>query len=183
MDKERHKRISRFLSYVLRHHPESVGVTMDAGGWVEVSALLDGCQKAGKPINLQQLRAVVRENDKQRLSFSDDDARIRASQGYSVAVDLGYEETVPPEILYHGTARKNVESIKKQGLRRGGRHHVHLSPDARTAERVGRRHGKAVVLEIRAGRMHREGHKLYLSAKGVWLTDAVPPKYVNLPGD
>jgi len=125
---------------------------------------------------------VVATNDKRRFSFSDDGLRIRANQGHSVEVDLKLQARQPPELLYHGTVARFVESIRGQGLVRGSRLHVHLSPDEETARRVGRRRGRPVILVVEAGRMHRDGHPFFLSANGVWLTDAVPPEYLRFPG-
>jgi len=178
MDKRRQRQISKFLSYVLRHNPGSIGIELDEGGWVSVSELLRRSRIAGQSLNLDELKIVVRENDKQRFSFSEDGLRIRANQGHSVEVNLDYKEVVPPEILYHGTARRNVESIRINGLTKGSRHHVHLSPDPDTALKVGQRHGKPVVLEVQAGRMHKDGNKFYISANGIWLTEHVAPQYL-----
>ena len=181
MDKRRHVRISKFLSYVLRHHPGSIGIELDSGGWADVSELLRGARRNGLAITADELRRVVRDNDKQRFSFSEDGVRIRASQGHSVGVDLGYEQVVPPDVLYHGTAQRRVDSICREGLSRGSRHHVHLSADVATARRVGQRYGKAIVLEVQAGRMSSDGYKFYLSANKIWLTEYVPPSYLKFP--
>ena len=176
-DKEK---ISKFLSYVLRHKPESIGLKLDLNGWAQIDELLQCASKKGKKLNRKQLREVVETNDKQRFSLSEDGHRIRANQGHSLKVDLALEAIEPPEKLYHGTAKRFLESIFKQGLQPRGRHHVHLSKDLKTAMKVGQRHGKPVVLEIEARQMNIEGYKFYCSANGVWLTDSVPPKYFNL---
>lgn len=173
-------RFSRFLSYVLRHHPDAVGLTLDAAGWVEVEALLAACAEHGRPLTLDELAQVVACDDKQRYAFSDDGLRIRASQGHSVAVELGYEPRVPPEILYHGTTERFLEAIRREGLRRGERHHVHLSADEETARRVGARRGRPVVLRVRAGEMARAGAPFFLSANGVWLTEVVGAQFIAL---
>src|SRR5262249_945948 len=143
-------RISKFLSLVLRHQPEKIGVSLSPDGWVAVDVLLAAAQQTGVPITEEVLRRVVAENDKQRFGLSEDGLRIRASQGPSVAVDLNLAPLTPPELLYHGTATRFLESIKGQGLLRGKRTHVHLSPDERTAVAVGKRHGKPVVLTVQA---------------------------------
>jgi len=179
-NKGRQKRISKFLSYVLRHHPESIGIKLDKAGWTDVSGLLEAAERGGFPISLDELKAVVRENDKQRFSLSEDCTKIRANQGHTIPVDLGYKPTIPPKVLYHGTAQKNLNSIRKTGLTRGSRHHVHLCADPEAAEKVGRRYGKPIVLEIEAGKMYADGHKFYLSPNGVWLTEFVPPHYLSL---
>jgi putative RNA 2'-phosphotransferase len=174
----RHVRISKFLSLVLRHRPEQIGIELDHAGWVGVSALLAACRAHGFPITLEELSAVVRENDKKRFAFSAGGERIRASQGHSVKVELGYVPLAPPPVLYHGTASRRLASIRESGLTRGGRHHVHLSSDAATAAKVGARHGEPHVIEVQSGRMHADGYHFYRSDNGVWLTEQVPAKYL-----
>jgi putative RNA 2'-phosphotransferase len=176
-------RISKFLSLVLRHKPETIGLALDPEGWAEVDELLVKAQRAGVSLNKDLLRQVVAQNDKQRFSLSADGRRVRANQGHSIPVDLGLEPRVPPPLLFHGTAARFLPSIKRQGLVPGTRNHVHLSPDERTALRVGQRHGNPLVLTIQAGRMHRQGHPFYLAANGVWLTEKVPAEYIVWPVD
>ncbi|MHC4202810.1 MAG: RNA 2'-phosphotransferase [Planctomycetota bacterium] len=173
---------SKFLSYVLRHRPDEIGVELDPAGWARVAELLDACRRHGTEITREELEEVVATSDKQRFSFSPDGERIRANQGHSVAVDLGLEPLDPPALLYHGTVTRFLDSIRKQGLVRKSRQHVHLSPDEETARRVGMRRGRPVVLVIEAGRMRRDGYVFYVSANGVWLIDAVPQQYIRLPG-
>ena len=173
--------ISKFLSLVLRHRPEAIGITLDSEGWVAVDALLEACARHGRVISRRQLEEVIRTNDKRRFSFSADGLRIRANQGHSVAVDLGLAPVEPPELLYHGTVERFLASIRHQGLVKGKRHHVHLSPDAQTATRVGQRRGRPIVLVIEAGRMFRDGGQFYRSENGVWLTESVPPGYLRIP--
>lgn len=173
--------ISKFLSFVLRHQPQAIGITLDAEGWVAVDDLLSAAARHGRSVTRQQLAEVVATNDKQRFSFSADGRRIRANQGHSVEVDLGLVPVEPPELLYHGTVKRFVDSIRQQGLLRGNRHHVHLSADRETAARVGQRRGRPVVLVVQAGAMHRTGHRFYQSENGVWLTEAVPVEYVRFP--
>ncbi len=172
-------RISKFLSLILRHQPERVGLTLDGAGWVGVTELLEAVNRNGISLALDQLKHVVANNDKKRFEFSEDDQRIRASQGHSVEVDLQYESQVPPEVLYHGTPERFVESIRATGLNKGQRHHLHLSPDPQTAAKVGQRRGRSVVLTIRSGGMHRQGHVFYGSANGVWLVDHVPVQFIE----
>ena len=172
---------SKFLSLVLRHEPGLIGLTLDSAGWASVSELLQACRTHGRSLTLEELHQVVSSNDKQRFSLSEDGQRIRANQGHSLALDLGYSPAVPPNILYHGTVEKFLPSIRAAGLKKGERHHVHLSPDEKTAERVGRRRGRPIVLKVLSGRMHRAGHEFFLSPNGVWLTEHVPPEYLNLP--
>jgi len=172
-------RTSKFLSLVLRHKPEKAGLTLDDSGWCSVDDLLQGCAAGGYRISREELDAVVSENDKKRFQFSDDGKRIRASQGHSIEVDLQYAPKQPPAILYHGTATRFVDSIKKLGLIKGSRQQVHLSADLDTAFKVGKRHGKPVVIKIDAGEMHQSGIPFYLTPNGVWLVDAVPPQYLH----
>lgn len=175
-------RLSKFLSLVLRHEPERIGIVLDPQGWVAVDDLLAAAARAGKPVSREQLEQVVATNDKKRFAFSPDGARIRASQGHSVEIDLGLPPVIPPERLFHGTATRFLDAIRAEGLRPQSRQHVHLSPDEETAVKVGQRHGKPAVLTVLAGAMHRDGHVFYRSENGVWLTLAVPPGYLEIPG-
>jgi len=175
-------RASKFLSLVLRHRPEVVGLALDRNGWVDIDVLVEGCRAHGMAISRETIEAVVATNAKRRFAMSEDGRRIRASQGHSLEVDLGYEPAEPPETLFHGTVSARLPAILTSGLRRMGRQHVHLSPDAATARTVGQRRGKPVVLRIAAARMHRDGHVFCLSANGVWLTDHVPPAYIDIAG-
>ena len=177
MDK-REVKISKFLSLVLRHKPEEIGLTLDEAGWVPVAELMAASRNKGLEFSLEELRRVVANNDKKRFSFSEDGLLIRSSQGHSVEVELGYEPATPPETLFHGTAERFLDSIKEQGLIKGSRRHVHLSADEETASKVGRRHGKPVVLRVGAGQMQRDGFVFYLSTNGVWLTEHVPVPYL-----
>lgn len=174
-------KISKFMSLVLRHNPGKIGIELDEAGWVSVEALLNGMAAHGKSISREQLEAVVRDNDKQRFSFSKDGTRIRANQGHSVDVELGCVRSDPPARLYHGTVAKFVDSIREQGLLKGQRHHVHLSADHETAIRVGSRRGKPVLLEIDAQAMRERGMEFFLSQNGVWLTDRVPNEFIRFP--
>src|SRR6478672_11499013 len=171
---DKHKQNSKFLSLVLRHEPELIGITLDEAGWVAVDELLAGCARQGRAISRAELAEIVRTSDKQRFALSEDGTRIRANQGHSVPVELGHEPATPPEVLYHGTAEKYLASIRREGLRKGERHHVHLSDRVETAKAVGSRHGRLVLLEVAAGRMARDGHTFYRTTNGVWLTDHVP---------
>lgn len=171
-------RLSKFLSLVLRHDPGKIGLRLDEAGWASVDELIAAAARSGMAIDRETLARVVAENDKQRFALSPDGARIRASQGHSVKVDLGLAPREPPELLYHGTAARNVDSIRASGLHAASRTHVHLSADEETARRVGQRHGPPVVLTVAAGRMHRDGRAFFRSENGVWLTDAVPAEYI-----
>ena len=169
---------SKLLSLVLRHRPELVGVTLDEGGWVDVGELLAALDRFGRPMSRAQLERLVATSDKQRFTLRD--GRIRAAQGHSVPVDLGLVPVPPPDVLFHGTPERNVDAVLREGLRRGSRHHVHLSPDVGTATRVGARRGRPRVLEVDAAAMARDGHAFLRSDNGVWLVDAVPPSYLRL---
>ncbi|MGH9755391.1 MAG: RNA 2'-phosphotransferase [Blastocatellia bacterium] len=173
-------KLSKFLSLVLRHQPEKIGLDLDESGWAPVEQLIEASRRHGVEFTLEELQNVVANNDKKRFSLSEDGLLIRANQGHSINVELGYAGAVPPEILYHGTAERFLTSIKQQGLIKGKRHHVHLSADVDTATKVGRRHGKPVVLRVNAGLMHRDGFVFYLSANGVWLTEHAPVQYLGL---
>ena len=170
---------SKFLSLVLRHHPERIGITLDEQGWVEIDDLLAAANQSGRKLTRQLLERVIRENDKQRFAVSSDGTRIRANQGHSVEVDLGLQPIQPPNMLYHGTVARFLDSIQASGLERGSRQYVHLSPDVETARKVGQRRGKPVILVVEAGRMWQDGHSFYQSENGVWLTDAVPAEYLR----
>ncbi len=171
---------SKFLSLVLRHAPERIGLELDAEGWARVTDLLRLSNAAGHPLTEEVLRQIVLENDKHRFAMSEDGARIRASQGHSIEIDLALSATEPPEVLYHGTAEASVEFIREHGIERGSRQYVHLSIDIETARRVGQRHGRPAVFEVAAGEMHRSGFRLFLSENGVWLTDYVPKEHLRL---
>lgn len=167
------------ISLILRHEPERIGVELQPGGYVFVSDLLAGLARQGTGITREDLDRLVRESDKQRFSFDASGERIRANQGHSVEVDLQLEPRQPPEVLFHGTTARALEGIRRDGLRKMKRHAVHLSPDVETAIRVGGRRGKPLVLRIQSGRMHAEGHVFYCSENGVWLTDEVPPAFIE----
>jgi putative RNA 2'-phosphotransferase len=171
-------RDSKFLSGVLRHNPGKIGITLDAAGWVDVEVLLAALKRRGRRVARARLDFVVEHNNKKRFEYDESGTRIRASQGHSVPVELGYEPTVPPETLYHGTATRSLDSIFAAGLMPGSRHHVHLSMDAETATKVGSRHGKPAVLLVAAARMHADGHAFFRSTNGVWLTEHVAPEYL-----
>lgn len=180
MNDSQRTRISRTLSYVLRHRPDAIGIELDAGGWVKVDRLLEALAASGKPVTRHELADVVSTNTKNRFELSGDGERIRARQGHSVPVELGYEPQAPPHVLYHGTAAQYVESILKTGLHRAKRHHVHLSTDRETMLAVGSRRGKAVLIEVDARAMHAAGHRFYRTGNNVWLTESVPAKCLRV---
>ncbi len=169
------KNLSKFLSLILRHKPETVGIKLDENGWADVAELLKGVK-----INFATLERIVRENDKQRFSFNEDKTKIRANQGHSIKVDVELEEKIPPKFLYHGTIERNANSIAAQGILKGTRLYVHLSADIETAKKVAaRRKGNSLIYKISAQIMHEDGYKFFQSKNGVWLTEIVPPKYFS----
>jgi putative RNA 2'-phosphotransferase len=170
---------SKFLSLVLRHRPEQIGLTLDAQGWADIDALLAAANRSGQQLTRPLLERVVRENDKQRFAISPEGQRIRANQGHSLAVDLRLASVEPPTLLYHGTVARFLDSIWQKGLLPGSRQHVHLSPDVPTAMKVGQRRGRPVVLVVEAGRMWTDGYTFYRSENGVWLTQRVPVEYLR----
>lgn len=169
---------SKFLSLVLRHRPGSIGLVLDAAGWADIEALIRLAQPQ-QALTRALLDRAVAENDKNRFEIDADGRRIRARQGHSIAVDAGLTPMAPPPRLYHGTASRFVEAIRREGLCRRDRQHVHLSADAGTAARVGARHGRPVVLVVQAAAMAAAGHAFHLSSNGVWLTDAVPSAFID----
>lgn len=170
--------ISKFLSLVLRHKPEEIGLALDANGWAPIEELIARANARGTPLTRLLIETIVADSDKQRFAISADGAKIRANQGHSVEISLGLAPQTPPEQLFHGTATRFIESIRAGGLHAAARQHVHLSSDLATAEKVGSRHGQPVVLVVESGQMAREGHLFYQSENGVWLTDSVPTKYL-----
>ncbi|MDB6174401.1 MAG: 2-phosphotransferase [Chthoniobacteraceae bacterium] len=181
MNEKQRIRTSKFLSLILRHEPERIGLKLDQSGWIGVEMLLDACRKHGMLLKQADLEEVVATNEKKRFAFSEDGRQIRASQGHSVEVALGYPPQPPPRELFHGTATRFLDAIRKEGLCKGARHHVHLSSDAETAQKVGHRHGKPVVLIVRTAEMQTRGHAFFLSENGVWLTESVPAEFIVFP--
>lgn len=171
--------LSKFLSFILRHKPDAIGLVLDPQGWINIDDLIEKSNAAGTQFGRDDLLHVVETSDKKRFSVSPDGLRVRAAQGHSVSVNLGLSPQAPPSALYHGTATRFVESILSEGLKPQDRQHVHLSIDEATAQRVGQRHGKPVILRIEALRMHAKGFKFFLADNGVWLTDQVPPEFLN----
>jgi putative RNA 2'-phosphotransferase len=174
-------RTSKFLSLILRHEPGRVGLKLGDAGWVGVDELLKTVNTHGVSLTLDELKHIVATSDKKRFAFSEDGLRIRASQGHSIDVDLQYPPQTPPELLYHGSATRFLDSIRQHGLQKMQRHDVHLSAETGVTLQVGGRHGKPVLLTVRAGDMHRAGFVFRCSANGVWLVDHVPPQYIEFP--
>ena len=170
---------SKFLSYVLRHHHEAIGLSLDKEGWVEIDAVINGARRTGKNIDHALIQKVVSENDKKRFAISEDGLHIRAVQGHSTkAVEMTFAEKTPPPFLYHGTATRFLASIMKEGLKPGERHHVHLSEDRKTAASVGKRYGTPVVLKIDTSPMLEQGLKFFQAENGVWLTEYIAPSFI-----
>lgn len=176
-DKEKNK-ISKFLSLVLRHNPEKIGLSLDEEGWTNTDELIDKMNNTGVYLTFEDLKEVVDTNDKKRFVFSDNFFKIRANQGHSIDVDLKLEPVAPPAILYHGTTEKNITSILEKGILKQDRNYVHLSADIDTATKVGMRYGKPVVIEILALEMHKKGNVFYLSENNVWLTDFIDNEFI-----
>ncbi|MBS4893775.1 MAG: RNA 2'-phosphotransferase [Veillonella parvula] len=172
-------KISRYISLILRHKPEIIGLKLDSRGWGSVKSLLDGLNEQGNNVTMNDLERIVREDDKQRYSFNHDKTNIRANQGHSIKVDLELKPIKPPKILFHGTGKKYLESILSKGVIKKTRQYVHLSDNLDTAANVGLRHGELVVLLIDAERMYKDGIKFYLSENKVWLCNYIDPKYIS----
>ena len=171
--------ISKFISLILRHKPETIGIILDEHGWADVNELIDGVAKQYKGFKMSDLEKIVKTDSKQRYSFNEDKTKIRANQGHSINVDVELEEKEPPAILYHGTATRFTANIDKDGLKPQSRLYVHLSKDLDTATVVGTRHGSPIIYVVDAAKMYYDGYKFYLSANGVWLTKEVPAKYLS----
>jgi putative RNA 2'-phosphotransferase len=183
MNKNQTKRISKFLSLILRHRPETVGLVLDESGWVDVEELLSALGKHSRPLDRAKLEFVVANNDKQRFSFSPDGLRIRANQGHSLDVELGYAATTPPDVLFHGAPSQVLDSIFREGLKKMKRHHVHLHTDKSTCRAVALRRGRAVLLTVDAAQMHDQNFEFFQSQNGVWLTDHVPPEFFSIESE
>ncbi|RAJ79144.1 putative RNA 2'-phosphotransferase [Chitinophaga dinghuensis] len=178
MNEAQKKTHSKFLSKILRHSPDAIGLRLDNQGWADVAELI---LKAGNRFTMAELEEIVDTNEKKRFAFNESKTRIRASQGHSIDIDLALPPAVPPAFLYHGTTGSAIKEIRQEGIKRMSRQHVHLSIDKETAIKVGSRHGVPVILTIRTGEMHADGFVFWCSENNVWLTDAVPKKYIDYP--
>ena len=179
MDSKHINEASKFLSYVLRHKPHSIGLELDSDGWAEIDQLIIGSANEGRNINREMILAILTSSEKKRFAISSDGQHIRALQGHSSEnVSIRLPAETPPTILYHGTATRFLKSIQQQGLISGSRHHVHLTKDKSTALAVGQRYGKPVILIIDSLKMHQDGLAFYLAENGIWLTTHVPPQYI-----
>lgn len=178
--KEQNVKLSKFISLILRHKPDVIGVELDQNGWCEVDDLLLKMNEKGKSITRSLLDEIVRTDSKGRYTYNSDGTKIRANQGHSIVVDVELQKEIPPKYLYHGTIRKYVTSILKAGIKKGQRQYVHLSTNIEVAQTVGKRRGIPVILKIEAGKMHVDGYEFYLSKNKIWLCDYVPSKYVSV---
>jgi len=178
MNEKQKKKTSKFLSYVLRHHPELIDLNLDENGWANVDELITKSKNDSQGFTFEELDEIVQTNDKKRFIFNEDKTRIRANQGHSIDINLALIPQQPPEFLYHGTAESNIESILEKGIEKRSRQHVHLSQDKETATKVGMRHGKPIILTINTQKMFDDGIEFYLSENNVWLTDFVDAKYI-----
>ena len=180
MDDKRRLRISKFISLVLRHEPAKANLALEPGGWVRIEDLLAGASAAGLRFTREELESVVAACEKQRFAIDDTGTKIRANQGHSAQVEIEFQAAEPPAELFHGTADRFIQAILSDGLLKMARHHVHLSPDADTARKIGSRHGRPVILVVDAAKMRADGHTFYCSANGVWLVEHVPPQYLRV---
>lgn len=181
-EERRLERLSKFISMILRHKPQVIGITLDEHGWADVDELIKGINETGEEIEFSKdtLETIVKTDKKQRYSFSQDRTLIRANQGHSIPVDVELEKKEPPKVLYHGTGVKSVKAIQEQGLLPMERLYVHLSIDVKTATNVGKRHDTPVIFQVNAEQMQKDGYDFFQSVNGVWLTKEVPAKYLEL---
>lgn len=181
-EERRLERLSKFISMILRHKPEAIGITLDEHGWANVDELIKGINETGEEVKFSKdtLETIVKTDKKQRYSFSQDKTLIRANQGHSIPVDVELEKKEPPKVLYHGTGSRFVKSIQEQGLLPMERLYVHLSTDVETATNVGKRHGTPVIFQVNAEHMQKDSYDFFQSVNGVWLTKEVPTKYLEL---
>ncbi|AGF57539.1 putative RNA 2'-phosphotransferase [Clostridium saccharoperbutylacetonicum] len=171
--------ISKFISLILRHKPEEIGLKLDEYGYIKTSDLIKGLNLKGYKVTISDIERIVAEDNKQRYSFNEDKSKIKANQGHSITVNLELQPIEPPKVLYHGTATRFSERICKEGIKKQNRQYVHLSSDVETATKVGKRHGELVIFKIDSDEMYKDGYKFYLSENKVWLTDYVPIKYLS----
>ena len=178
------KNTSQFISLILRHKPESIGISLDEHGWADVKKLITGVNRSKDHfLDMETLEEIVQSDEKQRYSFNEDHTLIRTNQGHSIPVDVELEERIPPEEIYHGTGEKYVSPIDEQSLIPKSRLYVHLSADVSTAKKVGSRHGRSVIYTVDCKKMTEDGYKFFLSANGLWLTKSVPAGYLSKVGD
>lgn len=179
MDDIERKNIGKFISLILRHEPKKIDLDLDRNGWADVEELIRKSSIHKIYFTKKELELIVESNDKKRYSFNNDKTKIRANQGHLIPIDMEFEPVEPPEFLFHGTAERFLSSIREQGITKMSRQHIHLSSTKETANKVGARHGKSVVLTIHSGKMYKEGIIFHKSVNGVWLTDYVHPVYIE----
>lgn len=179
MEEKKKVKISKFLSLILRHQPETVGLKLDANGWVKTEDLIKACAEHGRAFTLKELQEIVETNEKKRFAFDKTGDKIRANQGHSLKVKIEFEKRTPPEILYHGTAEKNIDKIFAEGLSKMNRHHVHLTEEIETARSVGIRYGKPVILKVDTKAMIAKGFEFFVSANDVWLVENIPAEFLE----
>ena len=173
-------KVSKKLSYMLRHSTEPLYISLD-NGWADTAGIIRALKEKYPEVNTDVLEQIVSEDEKGRYSFNEDHTKIRANQGHSIpGVRIEMEQPEPPEFLYHGTATRFLDVIMKEGLKPMSRQYVHISSDMDTAVQTGKRHGKPVVLVIRAKDLVGDGHPLYRSSNGVWLAESVPTEYFSV---
>ena len=172
-------KLGRFLSFILRHSPQTINIKLDKNGWTDVNELIKGINENGKKINFEMLNEIVETNDKKRYEFNENFTKIRACQGHSLDVDLELKSVMPPKFLYHGTAERFLPKIKSEGIKKISRQYVHLSETYETAYNVGKRHGKPFIIKVLAEKMYKDGIKFFISKNGVWLTDDIEVKYLE----
>lgn len=165
---------------ILRHKLETIDLKLDENGWASVRELFEKSAKSGNVFTRAEFETIVETNDKKRFIFDAGGEKLRANQGRSIKVEIGFEEKIPPETLYHGTAEKNVKAILQNGLQKMRRHHVHLSADTETAQTVGKRYGKPVIFKVDTSKMLKANFAFFVSANGVWLVDSVPPEFLEI---
>lgn len=175
----KNNKLSVFISLILRHKPQTIGIELDEFGYAKVDELIKGINNSGRKITFDDLKSIVDEDQKGRYSFNEPMTLIRANQGHSINVKVPLRKMTPPPYLYHGTAKKSFNSIMDKGIKKMNRLYVHLSDNVQTATQVGKRHGEPVILKVSSQKMHEDGHEFYLSENNVWLVDYVPSEYIT----
>ncbi|MFB5652563.1 RNA 2'-phosphotransferase [Leptospira wolffii] len=173
-------KISKHISYVLRHNPDSIGLKLDSHGWADVKELISKSEDHGIYCSIETIHRILVQSKKSRFELSSNGKRIKAKHGHSIQVEIGLLPNFPPSILYHGTTLKNIESIKENGILRMSRVYVHLSTNPIEARKIGERHGKPLVFAIKAQEMHRNGYEFYISDNNIWLTKVVPKEFISI---
>ena len=172
-------KISQKLAGLLRHRTDPMYIDLN-GGWADVNEIISALKARFPEVDRAVIDEIVANDEKGRYSFD----ITGTNQGHSIpGVKIEMERPQPPELLYHGTARRFLPSILREGLKPMSRQYVHISPDIETAVKVGKRHGAPVVLVIRAGDFVKDGNVLMRSYNGVWQAERVPPEYLSVIPD